>query len=56
MENIERTVTISVDEYFDLRNRAEMSAMLMDKLSFLEGRLCEYDRRIFELEQRTKGE
>lgn len=50
----EATITISVDEYFELRQKAQMNDMLMYRLGEFEGRLCDYDRRIFELEQRLK--
>lgn len=56
MENTEKTIIISIDEYFELRQRAEMNNMVLEKLSFFEGRMCEFDRRIFDLEQRMKGE
>ena len=49
----EATVTISVDEYFDLRQKAETNGMLIKELGEIQGRLYDFDRRIFELEQRT---
>ena len=49
----EATVTISVDEYFDLRQKAEINGMLIKELGEIQGRLYDFDRRIFELEQRT---
>ena len=45
-----KTVNIPIDEYFDLRQRAEMNGMLMQQLGTLEGRLFDIDRRLFELE------
>lgn len=50
MENTEKLITISVDEYFDLRTRAEMNAMLLERLGMFEGRLNEAERRLWELE------
>lgn len=46
------TVTISVDEYFDLRSKAEANLFLTTKLGEIENRLFDFDRRIFELETR----
>lgn len=50
-----KTVNIPIDEYFDLRTRAEMNGMLMERLGQIEGRFFDLDRRIFELEQKMKG-
>ena len=53
LENNEnRVVTIPLDEYFDLRNRAEMNGMLMVQLGEFQGRLDGLDRRIWELESK----
>ena len=49
------TVTISVDEYFDLRQKAEMNGMLMERLGSLDARLMDMDRRLYELEHPHKG-
>lgn len=49
------TVTISVDEYFDLRQKAEMNGMLMERLGSLDGRMIDFDRRLYELEHARKG-
>ena len=54
-ENEARTVTIPIDEYFDLRTRAEINAMLIERLGKFEGNLWDFERRIYELEQRLKG-
>ncbi len=53
-ENEVRTISIPIDEYFDLRTKAEMNGILLEKLGQLDGRLWDYDRRIFELEQKLK--
>ena len=50
----EATITISADEYFDLRQRAEANGILMQKLGELEGQLYDYDRRLWELENKQK--
>ena len=50
------TVTIPIDEYFDLRMRAEQSIFLSNELGNLRGELNEVNRRLWELEQRVKGE
>lgn len=51
--NTEKLITISVDEYFDLRTKAEMNAMLMDRLGMLDSRLYEAERRLCELEAKA---
>jgi len=43
------TVTISVDEYFDLRQKAEMNGFLMERIGRFEGQLMDMDRRLYEL-------
>ena len=53
MENEVKTVTISVDEYFDLRMRAETNFFLSNELSELKGRFSEVERRLWELEQKV---
>ena len=58
MDNAANVVTISVDEYFDLRTKADMNATLMVQLSQLEARLIDFDRRLWEVERSNmrKGE
>lgn len=43
------------DERFNLRIRAEMDNILMEKLRQLEGRFYDLDRRIYEIECKLKG-
>lgn len=43
-------VTIAIDEYFDLRQKAEMNGYLMERFGFLEGRIRELEDRIYKLE------
>ena len=33
-----KTINIPIDEYFDLRTRAEMNGILMERLGQIEGR------------------
>lgn len=54
MDNAANVVTISVDEYFDLRQKAEMNVQLMIRFEQLEARLGEFERRLWEVER--KGE
>lgn len=54
-ENEVKTINIPIDEYFDLRTRAEMNGILMERLGQFEGRFFDLDRRIFELEHKLKG-
>lgn len=49
------SVNIPIDEYFDLRTRAEMNGILMERLGQFEGRFFDLDRRIYELECKLKG-
>ena len=50
-----KTINIPIDEYFDLRTRAEMNGILMERLGQFEGRFFDLDRRIYELECKLKG-
>lgn len=50
----EATITISVEEYMDLRQRADMNGMLMQELGEFRGRLFTLENRLFELEGRCK--
>ena len=54
-ENEVRTINIPIDEYFDLRTKAEMNGILMERLGQFEGRFFDLDRRINELECKLKG-
>ena len=54
-ENEVKTINIPIDEYFDLRTRAEMNGILMERLGQFEGRFFDLDRRIYELERKMKG-
>lgn len=46
------TVTITLEEYFELRQKAEMNGFLMNELGRMEGRLNEFDRRLCDCERR----
>ena len=46
------TVTIPIDEYFDLRTKAEANMFLMTQIGDMQNRLYELDKRLFELEQK----
>lgn len=50
-----KTVNIPIDEYFELRTRAEMNSILMERLGEINGRVVDFGRRIWELEQKMKG-
>jgi hypothetical protein len=45
------TVTITLQEYFDLRQKAEMNGFLMAELGRMEAKFQEIDRRIWGLEE-----
>ena len=48
------TVTIPIDEYFDLREKASMNGFLMSELGEVRTRLYEIERRLCELEQESE--
>ena len=54
-ENEVKTINIPIDEYFDLRTRAEMNGILMERLGRFEGKFLDTDRRIYELECKLNG-
>ena len=53
-ENEVKTITIHVDEYFDLREKAQMNMYLMEKFGQLDHQLFDLNQRVIELE-RMKG-
>ena len=52
MENEVNKVTIPVDEYFDLRAKAESNVFLMTELGNLQVRISVVENRLWELEQK----
>lgn len=50
----ENTVTISVDEYFDLRQKAETNAFLIGQLHDIDMRFNRYDDLLFRLEDEVR--
>lgn len=46
-------VTITADEYFELRNRAEMNSFYVQKLMELEGSMASFHERLYALEKRN---
>jgi len=46
------TVTISIEEYFDLRQKAEMNMTVIREIAGFEGRLQELSNKIFELDNK----
>lgn len=50
------TVTITIDEYFDLRQKAETNLYLMTELARLDARLNEFDRRLWDIERKINNE
>lgn len=53
-ENEVNTITISLDEYFDLRTRAEANTYLTRELGRLEARFETLQNNFWELEQRVR--
>jgi len=47
------TVTITLDEYIDLREKAQMNGFLMNELGRMEARFQEIDRRLWDLERKV---
>ena len=50
------TVTITLEEYMDLRQKAEMNGFLMNELGRMEARFQEIDRRLYDLERKAYHE
>lgn len=55
MKNKVKTINIPIDEYFELRTKAEMNGLLFMQLGQFESRLYDLDRRLYELETKRKG-
>lgn len=51
----ENTVTIPLDEYFDLRTKAEMNGFLMNEIGQMRQMFCDIERRVFDCENAVKG-
>ncbi len=49
----EATITITVDEYFDLRAKAEANMWLMRELGAMDSRFFEFDKRLREVETKV---
>ena len=50
------TVTITVDEYFDLRQKAEANLYLMTELASFEQRCRDLERRLHEIERKMNND
>ena len=46
------TVTITTEEYYQLRQRADLNTAMMDKLFGLQHAVDDLERRLYELERR----
>ncbi len=46
------TVTIPVDEYIELKRKAEETLFLANQLGQMSSQFAEYDRRIYEIERK----
>ena len=49
------TVTITLDEYMELREKAQMNSFLMTELGRMEARFRDIERTIFDLEMKVLG-
>lgn len=49
------TVTISADEYFDLRSKAETNLFLTTQLSELQNRMFNLENRFYAVESKVIG-
>lgn len=47
---LENTVTSSIDEYFELRKKAEMNAYLLGELAKIDERFIRFEDRLYRLE------
>ena len=50
----ENTVTINIEEYFELRKRSEMNAYLLGELVRYDERFRLFDDRLFRLEDEVR--
>ena len=50
----ENTVTIPIEEYFELRKQSEMNAYLLGELARYEERFRLFDDRLFRLEDEVR--
>lgn len=50
----ENTVTVPLEEYFDLRQKAEMNAFLLGQLHNIDLRFSRYDDALFRLEDEVR--
>ena len=46
-------VTIPIEEYMDLREKANMNGFLMSELGRMDSRFQDIDRRLWELEKKV---
>lgn len=46
-----QTVAITIDEYFDLRQKAEMNGLLMERIGIFEAHLANLDERVTLMER-----
>lgn len=51
---IENTVTITLDEYFDLRQKANMNDFLMAELGRIQEHFNQIDRMYYDLENAVR--
>jgi hypothetical protein len=51
IENEVKTITIPIDEYIDLREKAKMNMYLMERLGRMDGELCDLNCRLIALER-----
>ena len=54
METVNNNVTITIEEYFDLRTRAEQGTYIAERLGTLDRRILELENRCFELEDKMR--
>ena len=54
LEIMAATVTITVEEYCDLRAKADANMYLMRQFGEIDGKFIDMDRRLYELESRIE--
>ena len=50
----ENTVTISADEYFNLRQKAELNGFLMVELGEMRQKMNDFDNRLYHFENEIR--
>lgn len=55
MDNTANVVTIPLEEYFDLRTKADMNATLLVELARIGAQLQDFERKLWMLEEKANN-